>query len=412
MTDSVETLLINQIKKGSLEKVKEILNKNTHLISRSLISHAISAGKIKIIKYLISRGCKIKYDFVYLFKCSLEQMIRTSNPKMMEYFLELKPSFRSEFKSKPNSKRFLCLAVANNSISVFEYLIQLGCDPKSCEKDLFSAIGVDSLSGDLLMAKYLINIGLDFKSQQNKIIWLAIEENDLDFIKVLVDLSGNFKDFDMGSCNNFSLRLFPMFQYLVSVGCIINHVDPRVVYWVIDNDHLEIIKFFVEKTDSNIQRYFPEALKRALIHDRFEILEYLVGVGAEVDFNCKQQEECFFSKTCACSLLRYALRVESCNRVKFLIKIGIDANLFPEFIYQPGPLGPTIYSFDLLTKQNKIKFRTNFKYEYRHQMRTYLPHANETFAIQQKIINFRRKNRILKFILKPISMHTQLILIE
>lgn len=252
---------------------------------------AIDHNDIHMIKYLLDHGANSHAKGEYLMKYA----IRNNNSTLFDYLLDCAdPRYCNDL--------FLFLAVESNDFYMVKRLIELGCDIHS-EKDraFISSINCE----DKRIREYLFSIGANVNAQKSQALTEAAERNRLEVVKWLLSVGSRVNYLAIeASVNNGNSK---MVQLLVEnipgikidyeiIASAIKYCDEETAKCLINNT--KKIKYNLRELEEALEYYDVEILKllesRGLdIHleddfilicscktDHLEMVKYLVEKGA------------------------------------------------------------------------------------------------------------------------------------
>jgi ankyrin repeat protein len=416
-------LLLKYIRNGGpMKKIKELLKNHPHLLSDpEILPNATFSGKIKLIKYLINRGCELNDKninialncLMYRDKSSLiilKYLIETVCRKnkinffhinllekatmfrKLDIITYLAKHFYSKEIIKSNSKVLLKSLVFDsrllknnniNNVQMLQCLIQIGCDPKDCEtKLLVWAITMQ----DIDALKYIISMGCDPKT------------------------IGELSPYWMNT-----LRSYEIIKYLTSLSiesCQMLNKGESAIMWAIQCNYEQVLKFLFEETPCHRGVNLTKVLMAAIENKRVWAFEYLINKGVTISFciNCKKyvhMDMCIQSE-CLSKFFYQAHQVSSLIFIRYMTAISLDVVPYNNYINTVLIVGfpkPSLYSFNIFSKINKIKHLHEYYWTGDH------PKAKSFKQQLQESKFINRKKIFLKKILRPTSMAIQLVFI-
>lgn len=196
-------------------------------------------------------------------------------------------------------------------LTVVEYLVSVGADVSANHNE---ALDLAATSGHLETVKYLVSMGATYKEDT---LASVFEHEHMDTANYLVSIGAGVTehaDETLFCCSQ--VGNMEMIQYLVSQGVSITDLSFIVA---VENGHLELIKFALstypsqESKLSLVRSCQNEAIWSACYHNHFEVVQYLVSVGADIT---DDQNMCLIS-TCEQGHL---------DITKYAISLGADVS--------------------------------------------------------------------------------------
>jgi hypothetical protein len=407
---AIKSDLLKKIKYGFLFEVKRIIGKYSNLTNANFLLEAVSSGNIKLVEYLQQKGCDInKCEPVNLFKNAITA--DESSLPMLKFLQQC------GLKLENYSDILLECAIRKSNIETVKYLAT-GCDIKLYEDRLFG-FTADVFSGNFSMIKCLISLGCKpvTIAKQNSLIKLAIKYESLPMLKYMVE-HGCMPQNLIYRFKKETLKSFEIVKYLVNLGHQPKDIKFGVINWIIDNNHFQIVDFLFENVQVYSSRDLRFEVSHAFLTDNFLMFKYLVGkcgkfwiheYAGNKFYLCDGGGGRCLGELCSVGLYRYAHYIESDRHLRLLTEVDLDMNTYFNFLNEQtyySKIRPLLYSFCILTKKNKTKYLQNS---------TSNDNFSKIFQIFEKQLtttNFTKKNNLLKFILKPMSLHMQLTSIE
>jgi hypothetical protein len=349
--------LLKLIKSGSLFEIDKLIDNHPNILSsKEIIPAAVSTNKISLVKYFIDKGCEIGFE-----KKILNEVVQGGVIKLEM----IKCLVENGFKISPHSNFFLEKAIKFGDLKMIKSLVELGCDPQ-----------------------------------------------------YIPDVTSYWLD---------RYHRFEMIKYFVDKGSKLSHVGMHTLRWIIYKRHWDVLIFLVKKTNCLSDHDMIYALSVSFQCGFLDTFEYLISKGVEVT-KCNKliYNQCARAKSeywpvkhcCSVELLNHAHCTETIGSVSMLLKVNVDVNDY-KFLYHlsaQSRVEPFVYSFSISTLKNKMEYlhtmRDNFVGSSRDK---YTENKNAAAIIFQKQIKIQaicRKYQLLKFILKPLSLHMQLTSIE
>jgi hypothetical protein len=452
-----EDLLIKNIKDGNLSKVKEIIGKHPHIISHDILYDAVSSGKTKMVKFLMSKGCKLKkYNSKRLLYNAITTNVKSSL-KMLEYLISQGLSLDFLSKSKCDvidccrspgtfcATYFIRQAIKCGNLLVLKYLIQSGAniykpgtlfydcmfikaDCELLEENSFYDSKQEKESSKLI--RYLISIGCDPKPEEKLLLTKAILNRDVNLFHLLIEKGCNPGCINLshGLEANIEIEYIEMVKYFINQGCRLESVPDKITNWIFENKYLDVFKFIVEKTWAYTTFDLKICLGRAFKTKYIEMFEYLIGIGVTMYEHLKpgltKKRVCwgYRCSSCADVFLSHIIANNDCIVYpRLMTQANFDINNYTywfSYIYNNCKI-PFIYFFNMLTKQNKLNLVREF-WECPTIIGIVNPSGGNdiyghnwyiaTAIIGQQITTNKigKKYNLLKYILKPTSMAMQL----
>jgi hypothetical protein len=404
-------LIISYIQTGSTAKVKEIIGKHPHVIKDdNILLAAVSSGKVKLVKYIINKGCKLTKGNIGKVADAAVQCV---DSKMFEYIVCVIP----KFVDLPT--KLLESAVKRHNFGVIKCLVKLGFDPKPRSRTLFRMWSHPFFDNglDIQMINYLLDLGCDPKSNSDILLMGAAQERDLDLIKRLIGLGCNRSILaDVTRFWSDSRASFEMIKYLVNTGSKLTRVNLNTLQTIIDQNCLDMLDFLIDKANCLSDGDLHYSILKSIKNDKTDFFEYLICRGTNIPTFMWRD------------LFNWAHKFNTIFYTRLLVQANLDVNYnIPSLLsyLDSGKFTNTVqYSFCLLTKKNKLKYLecrpasalfqrglgsvddvlTESKNKF----------VNETiFNGQLRLNNSQTKNKwnFLKQTLKPTSLFIQMVLL-
>lgn len=211
MSNSFNKKLINNIRKGKLTSVKELIDKGANVNynndSKTALGYACYYGHFDIVKFLLESGAYIRDDMAILYAAQY------GHSNIVEYLIEY------AVKSK-NYDTGLTWSVLYENIQVIKELIENNKVDVSSNNSI--ALVCAAIKGNLEIIKMLVENGADIHVNCDYILRNSISNGFIEVIKYLVEKQANFEH-----CVTYGVHVFPdiednikkeMFNYIESIG--------------------------------------------------------------------------------------------------------------------------------------------------------------------------------------------------
>jgi hypothetical protein len=294
----------------------------------------------------------------------------------------------------------LLLAIEVDRMDIFEYYLGSGADPRhDSDKALVEAVKHENFD----FVERLLKLECDPRSNNNEAFLEAVRQNDIQLIKKFIALGCDprARDHEALFVKTFTHYDTRVLKLLINVGC-----DPRAR----DN---ALLRYAIEKSD-------------------VKFVEYLFSIGCELSFKDEQKFES--------SVKRLLLRSYGFEIINLIMKFGYNLT-YATLAYariaaidlayaRIAAIDPTQQRnlFNCMIKREQIKymiFEFGCDNEYnrivhgkQHFLSIPIEHIvvskfYSNVAMKGKIIakNLCAKNNLLKNILRPRTLHMQMILI-
>ena len=249
---------------------------------------------------------------------------------MVQYLIEKKNVDKDICRGEKSTP--IMMACFNNQPQIAEYLISIGADINKKDVDGSSTIHYASFSGILKIVQKCIeeqNNDIDSKDNFGRTpLFSACSSGHFSVVNYLISKGANIKLIDdqgntplYYACRGGNLRIV---ELLISKGADIYQTNKsRRSPWEIaaENGHLQIIRTLIEKynLDKNARGFYGlTPLLLATVSKRFNVIKYLIGIGADVNAYDDGGN----------TSLHYAAYNNDCKIISFLISNGANVN-FP-----------------------------------------------------------------------------------
>ncbi|AQN68705.1 ankyrin repeat protein [Saudi moumouvirus] len=310
---------------GNLKIIKYIIKKGVKIeINNEMLKLIYFSGNVKIIKYLESR--KINTNIYFLNANDFEFILKDEHYEMAKYLL---------------SKGFVYYFDKGHIINILNNL---------CVKFMYSYTQVF-----YQILKFLIENKINLLGYANKLLYLAIYNDDLDMIKYLQQNGINIIEnkYIIFTCYHGKINIL---KYLISLGTII---DNNCIIKSFKGGHLNVIKYLEEQNHFIDNDLF---LIKAAKNRRQEIIEYLIN-------------KTTYSNAIINNALYYACKYKNLDMVNCLIEYKINKlhdNNFTENLINTSveifEYLTSVYGFEKIKKYlpNNILEKSIYegKYEY------------------------------------------------
>ena len=196
----------------------------------------------------------------------------------------------------------------NKNFEMIKYLIK---NSKNIKDKNFYLLFYASRHLDI--AKFLIEIGTDIYTQNDKVLIDASMYNNLDVVKYLIENGANIHARDDQALINASNNNLEMVKYLIKNGADIHAQDDQSLINA-SMKNLEMVKYLIEN-GADIHARDDELLIYASRFKKFEMIKYLIENGANI--NAREDQ----------ALINISINT-NINRdlkiIKFLIENGAD----------------------------------------------------------------------------------------
>ncbi len=237
--------------------------------------NAVEHNHIEAVKYISKQ-----YDIDGRYKVILEPAINCCNLELVKY---LKDDIDPEFENDPNNNytsNILEQAVRSGNLIIVKYLIELGLDIHY-DNDVVLKIAIKEKHPDII--KYLIKKGIKPK---NKHLKLAVKTGNIDIVKILVNTGLEIKIDIIDAAINSNVELL---DFLLTKNIDITKDIDKFITSSAKKGKLEILKYFQNKVGPpsavgsiavDIHVNNDEALCLAAENGHMDIVEYLVDQDA------------------------------------------------------------------------------------------------------------------------------------
>jgi ankyrin repeat protein len=210
-------------------------------------------------------------------------------------------------------------AVKNGHIEIVKILIENGADIDIEEEPpLKWAI----IYGHIEIVKLLLQYGADPHQNNNQSMNLAIYFNRKEIIKYLYRIDDDLLDHDT-LFEVYVLGDIDMIKYLISLGI----KYPVGLNYAAEHGHIETVKYLLT-LDNYINFDKETALVYALKKSHFNIADYLIDKGADIDLEIKQCYQC----NCHCCDSRKNILIK--YKIKKCLYIGETTETFCCICYE------------------------------------------------------------------------------
>jgi hypothetical protein len=397
--------LQDKIINGTMEEIKEILLQHPNLLANgNLLQDAVSTGRLKLVKYLVKRGCVVSGPHIHKHLFTSAIRLQYGSSEMLKYFIDLGCKI-----GDAQHQEILVFAVESNNLEALELLVQNGYEVKSQSKTLFNSYlkVIYPFDKDFRSMRKMISLGCDPVAYGKQLMYKVIDKDDLVMLEYLIECGCDYLKLDIYKVWRNSLKCFDIVVYLVKKGCELAYVKHNTMDWIVDQNHLHILKFLIENGAKflNLDELL-ETAKKALEKNRSEIFEYLTTTCVVIkDYSCKSicVAVTRYISICNCTqcLLKIVHSQTSIEPFRSMIKIGIDINPYLKILnkFESIKYIPHAYCFSLLTKKNKMIHIENLANNI-----TLKTSAKKLLHKQQLISTNFSKSSLLKYILRPTSM--------
>jgi hypothetical protein len=274
-------------------------------------------------------------------------------------------------------------------------------------------------AGDISKIKEFVRKGIGVGQDNNQALKTAIEFGNLDVVKYLINEGCNPRmkvDEILGY--GIAFERIEIVKYLIKVGCDLANLNIRHLTHAHINKFFKVIKRLL-KMDASLVKDKEYMLLLAVNYGSIEIVKHLV------DNLDEYQIEKYTLSRC----LRQAIIRNHFEIVKFLMKSEFDTintsqseniwtqNTFPDIFFEE------FVRIDFVHKSNKIYFfllfiltkRHRYFYLQRYHVNRlhYLAYSKLCAPYKEIILcQTLKTHNMLKYVLKPMSLHMQLTSIE
>jgi hypothetical protein len=304
-------------------------------------------------------------------------------------FDEIKKLVERGYRPQQEQSESLRYAARYGHIGIVKYLVGLGCKH---DKVLINAVR----SGHLDIVKYLITMGPNYAKDKYFAFVTACHKDRIDIVKYFIEeLKYDIREedsFPMAQCarqghldilkylverghhmkNNGEVLLkcaeygfFDVIEYLCEIGYGFQDKGNSAIIKSAENGHIVIVEYLVDM-GYDFRSQNNEAFKEAVYGGHHDVCEYLLHLGCYPSKDLLARKKFFFLKY---GLFFFLTNKDKCACLEFSTQDSFTATAF---------------------------------------------HFSEIESFCTKMICGKKlyKNNFLKFILKPTSLHTQLMLIE
>ncbi len=199
--------------------------------------------------------------------------------KYVNYLKSIKSAIISDTNKFPKISivSALCLSVHYGHLDVIKYLVGLGADLRSVNnKEVKCALRQVRVE---INKRYSCGANIAFSYDYPT--KYASKNGHLEIVKYLVSLGADIRSDDdyairYASCNCH----FEVVKYLISIGANFRSNDDYAVRHASKNGQLETVKYLVS-VGANIRSNDDYAVRRALKNSHLEVVNYLVSLGAK-----------------------------------------------------------------------------------------------------------------------------------
>jgi ankyrin repeat protein len=260
------------------------------VISRSM-QHAIKNGQMEIIRYLIKKEAD---DYSIVLAASngdLAIMRFLTNSVCTSGFTDQGIDIHANFEEP------LRMAARNGHLSMVKYLVSMGADinkhyigENSFDYLDFSALEWAAEKGYFEIAKYLVENGANIHKGGDNALLLSSENGHLQIVKCLIEAGSDiyaddeYNALDRAADNGH----YEIVKYLVENGA--NKDYGEVLKIAAESGHMDVVIYIMEHCNVP-NTYINEALRTSAKYGKFEIVKYLVEIGANIHVNRNESNE-------------------------------------------------------------------------------------------------------------------------
>lgn len=296
-TNKGSTALINAVENNNTELVRAILKHNVSTKGRFSFSTsnceaplkmAVSNRNFDIVNLLLDANADINEATIFGTNALTEAV---SNKDTTMVALLLKHNAKSKINYYKGNTA-IHSAILSGDTLIAHMLIEAGADIKAKSFFISNNMNEAIAHHHLAMVSFLLNNGFNINDPSEIYLHRAVDENDLDIVKLLIKNNANINQQSDGTPLDRALDYgrYDIAQYLISKG----------------------------GTFSNDQETINEYLRRAYINSCYPIISILKEKGAKADFS-----KSYVNKR---SCIKEAVKVGCIECIKDLLDLGANIN--------------------------------------------------------------------------------------
>lgn len=219
--------LFEQVVKGDIEKVKELLSEGADIKAvnqqgYTALEQAVRLGNQALTEVLIASGARICAENQSGFTI-LMHAICCQHTELAEYLIKLGADV-----NKPNAMGLtpLMIAVEAKSIQNIKLLIKYGANVNAVNQNGMTAIIIAVIKNNVKMAKVLIKKGANLTQENRSLVMFAVHHNNMELMQLLVE---NQAELNFQNDQNFTPLIIAIVKgqteiaiYLIEKGADVN----------------------------------------------------------------------------------------------------------------------------------------------------------------------------------------------
>jgi ankyrin repeat protein len=242
---------------------KERLEKQTE----NEILSAIRSGNLQKIKNAVNGGYKFPLNTV-----ALKVAVSNGQIEIIKYLVE-----KTEFNFKTSGQYYLWDAIVMRQLEVLKYFIDNGADPQRKKHNLLSSA---TKKYQTKIFEYLISVGYNPTKVQNNAAFInSIYDENMQLLQTLVNMGCDFRsDNDSGLLMSARCKSLDFAKYLISLGCDPRCQDDEILINCLNSNKLDFLKYFIGLgCDPRCRN--DQILIRAINYPCYQITMYLISLG-------------------------------------------------------------------------------------------------------------------------------------